>query len=99
VAARNFIPVIKEKYIFLSVDCGHTVDSRKCFSSFSGAYISQKCSVADTFHFDTDPDPMITDPDPGRILTKVQSFEISFFKENFCGFPLSIKTRLKYSNP
>jgi len=51
------------------------------FPLFSGAYISQKCSVADTFHFDTD-------PDPGRILTKVQSFEISqlFLKKTFVDF-------------
>ena len=35
------------------------------------------CSVSDPFHFD--PVPMITDPDPGpgRILTKIQGFEIS----------------------
>ena len=32
-------------------------------------------SVVDPFHFDTDPVPMITDP--GRILTKIQGFEIS----------------------
>ena len=42
-------------------------------------------SFVDPFHFDTDPDPvpMITDPDPDpdpdRILTKIQSFEISSF--------------------
>ena len=44
----------------------------------------------------TDPDP---DADPGRILTKNQSFEISllfFGKQNFVYF---IKKRLKYSNP
>ena len=29
----------------------------------------------DPFHFDTDPDPG-PDPDPGRILTKIQSFEM-----------------------
>ena len=50
----------------------------------------------DPFHFDTDPDlvPVITDPDPGRILTKIQSFEISqlFLKEKFCGFPYLIRT-------
>ena len=36
-------------------------------------------SVVDPFHFDMDPDPVpvITDPDPGRIFTKIQSFEIS----------------------
>ena len=35
-------------------------------------------SVVDPFHFDTDPDSDPTpDPDPGRILTKIQSFEIS----------------------
>ena len=67
----------------------------------------------DPFHFDTDPDPdpfpMITDPypdptpdpDPGRISTKIQRFKIPqlFLEEKFCGFPLSIKKRLKYSNP
>ena len=48
------------------------------------------------------PVPMIMDtaPDPGRILTKIQSFKIlSFYKEKFCGFPLTIKKRLKYSDP
>ena len=47
--------------------------------------ICHTSSVVDPFHFDLDPDPdpfpMITDPDPvpdpGRILTKNQSFEIS----------------------
>ena len=33
-------------------------------------------SVADPFHFDLDPDADPV-PDPGRILTKNQSFEIS----------------------
>ena len=47
----------------------------------------------DPFHSDLDPDPfpMITDPDPdpGRILTKIQIFEISklFLREkNFVNF-------------
>ena len=30
---------------------------------------------------------------------KVSKFLSSFWKEKFCGFPLSIKKRLKYSNP
>ena len=43
------------------------------------AFILLFISVVDPFHFDTDLVPMITDPDPdpGRILTKIQSFEIS----------------------
>ena len=60
------------------------------------------CSVSDPFHFD--PVPMITDPDPGpgRILTKIQGFEISllfFLKKTTVDFLCVSKNRLRYLEP
>ena len=78
---------------------------------FSGAgaenkvIISALARVSDPGNFFTDPDPTENE-NPGSgswpNLDKNSKFRIflAFFsKEKFCGFPLSIKKRLKYSNP
>ena len=61
----------------------HFLAVKNAFGSpwLSGIKKLHLSSVVDPFHFNTDPVPMITDPDPtpdpGRILTKIQCFEIS----------------------
>ena len=62
-------------------------------------------SVSDPLSFFTDLDPDLDPTQNQRILAeswqkfKVSKFLSFFWKEKFCGFPLSIKKRLKYSNP